>query len=352
MASLFNKKILLRILSIVILIVGAYFILPVSGPIILALLTALFLSPVVRLLHEKMRMSRGIAVVTVFISFLLAVSLFGYFVITQVVAQAVYFIDNFPGYVNDLNQALLSLQSRIDTAYQDMNLPPEAIQQINTQIIDGLEGWREKLLAFVDEIPGMLASIPGFIVSFLVYLIALFLFLTDLPRLKKKMYSFLKEDSAEKFKFMTSRLSYVILGFFKAQFLVSIIIFIVTLIGLYIFTPDVALLMAILIWLIDFIPIIGSIAILAPWALYHFIAGDIVLGTQLLGLGVVLLVIRRTVEPKVMGSHIGLSALATLISLYIGLSLLGVIGFIVGPLTVIAFTSAREAGIIKFNFKI
>ncbi|WP_026700103.1 sporulation integral membrane protein YtvI [Salibacterium aidingense] len=352
MPSIFNKKIMLRIATILLLLTGAYFILPVSGPIILALLTALFLSPAVRFLHDKINITRSISVMIVFVFFLFILTLCGYFIITQVVSQAVYFVDNLPKYVNDLNQALLSLQSRIETAYQDMNLPPEAIEQINAQIISGLESSRETLLSYVDKIPGMLASIPGFIVSLLVYLIALFLFLMDLPRLKRKMYSFMTEDSAEKFKFMTSRLSYVILGFFKAQFLVSIIIFIVTLISLYIFTPDVALLMSIIIWLIDFIPIIGSIAVLAPWSLYHFIAGDLLLGTQLLVLAIVLLVIRRTVEPKVMGSHIGLSALATLISLYIGLSLLGVIGFIVGPLSVIAFTSAREAGIIKLNFKI
>ncbi|MGY4689694.1 sporulation integral membrane protein YtvI [Salibacterium sp. K-3] len=350
--SIFNKKILLRGLAVILLLVGAYFILPVSGPIILALLTALFLSPGVRLLHEKLNITRNLAVMIVFVLFLLVLTLCGYFIVTQVVSQGIYFVDNLPRYVNELRQALLSLQSRIDTAYQDMNLPPEAINQINDQIINGLESYRETLLSYADRIPGMLASIPGFIVSLLVYLIALFLFLIDLPRLKRKMYAFMTEDTAAKFKFMTSRLSYVILGFFKAQFLVSIIIFIVTLISLYMFTPDVALLMSIIIWLIDFIPIIGSIAVLAPWSLYHFIAGDLLLGTQLLVLAIVLLIIRRTVEPKVMGSHIGLSALATLISLYIGLSLLGVIGFIVGPLTVIAFTSAREAGIIKLNFKL
>jgi predicted PurR-regulated permease PerM len=75
-------------------------------------------------------------------------------------------------------------------------------------------------------------------------------------------------------------------------------------------------------------------------------------GSKLLILAAVLLIIRRTVEPKVMGKHIGLSPLATLIAMYLGLMLFGVIGFIIGPLLVIAFTSAKEAGIIKLNFKL
>ncbi|MFP3340828.1 hypothetical protein R0J91_22830, partial [Micrococcus sp. SIMBA_131] len=68
----------------------------------------------------------------------------------------------------------------------------------------------------------IVTGIPNYLVSIVVYLIALFLFLMDLPRLKKKSYSYLSVQTAEKVQFMTSRLSYVIFGFFKAQFLVSI----------------------------------------------------------------------------------------------------------------------------------
>ncbi|MFP3472205.1 AI-2E family transporter, partial [Micrococcus sp. SIMBA_144] len=84
--------------------------------------------------------------------------------------------------------------------------------------------------------------------------------------------------------------------FFKAHFLVSIIIFVVSLIGLLLITPKVALLMAFIIWVIDFIPIIGSIVILGPWAIYYLITGDIATGSQMAILAVGLLVIRRTVE--------------------------------------------------------
>jgi predicted PurR-regulated permease PerM len=110
--------------------------------------------------------------------------------------------------------------------------------------------------------------------------------------------------------------------------------------------------MSIIIWIIDFIPIIGSIVILGPWALFHLLTGDLAMGTQLAILAAVLLIIRRTVEPKVMGTHIGLSPLATLIAMYLGLKLIGILGFIIGPLLVIAFNSAKEAGLIRMNFKI
>ena len=90
----------------------------------------------------------------------------------------------------------------------------------------------------------------------------------------------------------------------------------------------------------------------SPLVTLYFISGDIATGTQLAILAAVLLIIRRTVEPKVMGSQIGLSPLPTLIAMFIGLKLFGFLGFFIGPLVVILFTTAREAGIIKFNFRI
>src|SRR5699024_1005033 len=145
------------------------------------------------------------------------------------------------------------------------------------------------------------AKVPQYLISFLVYLIALVLFMFELPVLKSKVYSLFTKDTAEKVSYMNARLTDVIVGFFKAQFLVSIIIFIVSLVGLFLIAPEVAIIMSIIIWIIDLIPIIGSIIILGPWSIIMFLAGDTEMGIQLAILAVILLGIRRTVEPKVMG---------------------------------------------------
>jgi len=100
------------------------------------------------------------------------------------------------------------------------------------------------------------------------------------------------------------------------------------------------------------IPILGSIIILAPWALYMFLAGKTAMGVKLSILAIILLAIRRIVEPKVMGQQMGLSPLLTLISMFLGLKIFGFLGLIIGPLIVILITSATEAEIIKWNIKI
>ncbi|WP_417900662.1 sporulation integral membrane protein YtvI [Bacillus haimaensis] len=352
MSSLFTKKTLLIVIIIAAICVVGYFILPVSIPIILALVTTFFLEPIVKLLQQRVNLKRNLSVMIVFLLFVASIGAVGYFITTKVITEAINLVENAPSYINEVNRVWRDFQVDLHNASEE--LPPEVVDAISDQVESFLYDLRIFLTDFlnIQNISSLFTDIPNYLVSFLVYLIALFLFLMDMPRLKVGFYSHLKESTANKVKFMTSRLSYVVFGFFKAQFLVSVIIFFVSLVGLWIIAPETALIMSLIIWLIDFIPIIGSIVILGPWAIFHLITGDIGLGTQLTVLAIVLLIIRRTVEPKVMGTHIGLSPLATLIAMYLGLKLLGILGFIVGPLILIAFNSAREAGIIKTNFKI
>ncbi|MCR6111247.1 sporulation integral membrane protein YtvI [Bacillus sp. A301a_S52] len=346
------KKYIYIAIGVIIAILLFYFILPVSLPIILALITALFLSPTVKTLVKRAKLSRNIAVFIVFVLFLLFIVMLGYFTFTRALSQLNQFVENLPSIINEINITWMSLLENLRMQFD--HLSQDIVNEIDAAVTSQLLTMRDTLqeINIVGYATSILVKIPSYIVSFLVYLIALYLFLLDIPRLKLKVFSYMSDKTAEKVSFMSARLSYVIFGFFKAQFLVSIIIFIVTLIGLLFIAPEVALIMSIFIWMIDFIPIIGSIAVLAPWAGYHLIAGNNVLAIQLLVLAAILLTIRRTVEPKVMGHHIGLSPLATLISLYIGLMLFGAVGFVLGPLVVILFTSAKEAGIIKVNFKV
>jgi sporulation integral membrane protein YtvI len=352
LSRFFTKKSLLVLLAVLLIALMGYIILPVSVPLIFAFITALILEPAVRSLQKRSRMGRKFAVIIVFTAFLAMLGLTGYIITTKVISEAISITENAPQYINDLTSLWADAQEQFVDAARE--LPDEIINEINVRGEEFLISVRNYLLAFIniDNLKALLTHIPNFLINFLFYVIALFLFLLDLPRLREKFYGHLHIKTAEKVNFITSRLSSVGIGFFKAQFLVSVIIFIVSLFGLWLILPDVALVMSLVIWVIDFIPILGSIIILGPWAAFHLLTGDIVLGTKLAILALILLVIRRTVEPKVMGTHIGLSPLPTFISMYLGLKILGAAGFIIGPMLVIIFNSAKEAGMFKTNFKI
>ncbi|HSJ37213.1 MAG TPA: sporulation integral membrane protein YtvI [Planococcus sp. (in: firmicutes)] len=352
MTKFWNKKILTAVFVIAILILVSIYIIPIVIPLILALLTAIFLEPFVVFLQNRFKWPRKSAVITSFIVFLLLVSAFLYWTVTYLTGRLIQVSQNMPEYINGLSASWEEIQAFFLRSSEEM--PVEVVNSFESELALFLEGIRDWVLTIVnyDTITNLLTGIPSFLVSFIVFLIALFLFMLDLDDLKRILFGRLKDTTAEKVRFMAARLNNVVFGFLKAQFLVSIIIFLVAFVALLFIAPEVALVMSLIIWGIDFIPILGSIIVLTPWFIYEFITGDVAQGTQLAVLALVLLIIRRTVEPKVMGSQIGLSPLATLIAMFIGLQLIGFLGFFVGPLLVILFTSAREAGIIKMDFKI
>ncbi|WP_078394113.1 sporulation integral membrane protein YtvI [Shouchella patagoniensis] len=347
MSSLINKKILKIIVITIALVIAAYLILPVSYPLLVAFLVALLLAPIVRWFKKTLNIKRELAVTIVFIMFILLIILISYLIVTQLIYQGVQFIENSPIYIMDITEGWDSFIQNIESAFSD--LPDAIISTINEQIIVFLNELRSNAnqVDIISTITAGVAKIPGYFVSFIVFIIALFLFMIEMPKLRHSFYNKFTEETSNRLQIMIKRFSNAIFGFLKAQFIVSVPIFLISLIGLFIITPDVALTMALVIWIIDFIPFIGSIVILSPWAIYLMLVGDTDTGIKLLILAGVLLIIRRTVEPKVMGKQIGLSPLLTLISMYLGAQFFGLIGLIIGPLSIIAFTSAKEAGVIN-----
>lgn len=352
MTKWLTKRNFIIALSIVFIILIFIYIIPVSVPIILALLTALLIDPLVRLAENKLKWKRKLAVISVFIFILALISSLLYYTVTRLIGKIIDFTKAAPDYFNTISGMWIDMQAKL--FQYTAGLPVEVINAIQTEskvVFDSMRSSLSHLLSY-DRLLSIVTDIPNFLVSLIVYMIALFLFMLELPELKRMLFRRFTASTAEKVRIMITRLNDVVIGFVKAQFLVSLIIVAVTFIGLMLITPKYAVIMSLIIWIIDIIPILGSIIILAPWALYHFISGDVAMGSQLAILAIVLLVIRRTVEPKVMGTQIGLSPLPTLIAMFIGLKLIGFLGFFIGPMVVILFTTAREAGIIKVDFKI
>ena len=347
-----TRKNVFRILVIVGLIIAAYFIIPVSVPIILASITAVLLEPIVMFLNRKWKLSRKVAVAVIYIVSVIFISLTCYFAITQLMSQIISFSKQAPLYISKISEKWLKIQENI--SLYTLDFPTEVRTSLQNTTLDFVTKIEESILNIFNynKVTGFLAEIPSLFISLLVFMIALFLFMLDLPKIKKSVYKYLKPTTANKMKIITVRLKDAFFGFMKAQVLVSFIIAGVTLIGLFMIQPKYAITMTIVIWIIDVIPFLGSIIILAPWGTYHLLMGNTSLAIKYFILATILLIIRRTVEPKVMGAHIGLSPLPTLIAMFIGLQLFGIMGLLLGPFVIILFYALKETGIIKLNFKI
>lgn len=352
MSRWFNKRNFIILGTIIVILLAFIYIVPVSLPIILALLTAMLFDPLVKIAEKQFKWTRQPAVIVVFLLIVTFISGILYYTVTRLIGKLIDFTQKTPEYFNSLSSMWIDMQNKLFQFTASM--PTEVVdaaQEEFKNIFDSIRVSISELVSY-ENITSLLTNIPNFLVSFIVFTIALFLFMLELPELKRLFFDSLTDSTEEKVRFMFNKLNKILFGFLKAQVLVSLIIFAVSFIGLLIITPKYAFVMSVIIWIIDLIPILGSIIILGPWSIYYFVSGNISMGTQLAVLAIILLIIRRTVEPKVMGSQIGLKPLPTLIAMFIGLKLFGVLGFFIGPLIVILFTTAIEAKIIRFNFKL
>ena len=119
--------------------------------------------------------------------------------------------------------------------------------------------------------------------------------------------------------------------------------------GFWIIGIEDAAFIAIIIAILDVLPVVGSGAVLIPWGAIALLLGDHRIGVGVLILYAVIIVVRQIVEPKIVGSQIGLHPLLTIASLYIGLRLMGGLGLIMGPLYVLMCKKLAEEGLIMAN---
>jgi predicted PurR-regulated permease PerM len=89
--------------------------------------------------------------------------------------------------------------------------------------------------------------------------------------------------------------------------------------------------LALLIGIVDALPVFGSGTILVPWAVIRLLLGDIKMGVGLLLLWGLCTLNRQLLEPRLLGQKLGMSTLLTLFLMYVGYQLFGLFGFILGP---------------------
>nr|WP_255781260.1 sporulation integral membrane protein YtvI [Geobacillus sp. YHL] len=323
---------------------------PYSVPLLFALATALLLEPSIRRLQENYKLKRAHAVTVIFSLFIIILGLSLYFLVVIFVQQVMALSQKLPYVLNEATKVL----DRLIQTWQSYSssIPQEIIDSLER----GVNTVEQMLLSFATNLTQSLvhyiAAIPAFLIHFLVYLIALFLICLDLPQLKQGMRRYLSERTEQRLGMVVAQLSKAGIGFLKAQFLLSLITFFLALAGLFVLGVDYAALMALVIVVVDILPILGTGSVLVPWGLISMANGNNTLGIGLIVLFVVITVVRRIIEPKVFSTNLGISPLAALVSVYLGFQLLGFIGLFVGPVVVILVEALAKAGVIKWTIKL
>lgn len=331
-------------------LVFLYLLFTVGAPFLLALVVAIFLEPLNQMFMNRLKMKRLTA--SVVSSSIFTLLLLGLIAIVGVklVAELVAFWEKVPAFFENLNKYMDQVTENAKSLYA--GLPPDTIEQVENWLSTLSQSAVSLVKSLSNSIIAFASGIPGMFIFFIVFLVAVYMFSFSLPTMKSTFLSLFEETSRGQVDEVLTNLRKSIFGFLRSQLILSAMTYAITFTGLIALNLKYPLAIALLVVIVDILPILGTGSVLVPWATYMILTGDLVTGSGLIVLFLVITVFRRIVEPKVLGDSVGIGSLSALISLYVGFKLVGVIGVFLGPLVVIIYMAARRAGLFRIQIKL
>lgn len=338
---------LAKIFTFFIVLTLLYYLFPFFLPFLLALLIVIIFEPLTKKLTTLLKGNRIVASSIIFTSFFAITFLLIYFLIRLLVKEIFAIAKHTPTFL----QQVLENNQHLYDFYK--NLPVDRQTYINDSVMSILKKVTDFLTSTAGDIFGLISVFPNYFVALIIFLVAVYLMGIQLPNLKDAFLRFFAEgETHEKVNIVLDKLKLAVVGFLRAQLILSVLTYILTFIGLTIIGVPYVAVISLLIVIVDLLPILGTGSVLVPWAIYLLIFGNIYQGFGLIILFLFITIFRKAVEPKLFGASLGISPLATLISLYVGFEIFGIVGMILGPLVVLVVNTLEEAGLIHIKIKL
>jgi sporulation integral membrane protein YtvI len=317
-----------EIMAIAIVIIG------LLTPFIIALLLALLMDPPIKLLMDRLKMSRGNAVSLVMLS---VFSLLGFIVVVvslRLADELINLSQNIPYYLDIISVLIENSFQKGKILF--FSLPPGIANQVNENLTN-VTGY---ITVLASDLAGSLVdfaiSLPSAVVGIIVTVIATFFLSRDRSVIVDFIKDVFPKPWGQRFVDVSREVFNAFINYIRAQSFLIMLTTILAIIGFYLIGSQYALTAGFLVGLLDIIPVLGPASIFIPWAIWAFIAGNVSFAVKLVILYLFLWIVRQTLEARVVAANLGLHPLAVLIVMYIGLKLIGVLGLILGPVILIA----------------
>lgn len=301
-------------------------------PLIIAWIIAMMANPLVRFLEKRIKIMRkhGSAIVIVLV--IVAISGLLYAVTAALFTQVSSMFETLPGIyenvMDNLQQFAFSLHEKYDIIPANIkNFFSDNESKINEYIMAALNSLSTSPVSAVGSVASSI--VDTFIISILTLMIAYF-FTAGNDKIKSVVKKCMPAGISDSIEIIKNTVFIAIGGYLKACFQIMIVMFIILLLFFLVMKVDYAVPVALITAILDFLPFIGTGTVLMPWAVYSVITGEYLKALALVMAYLVTMIVRRLLEPKLVGDSIGMSPFLTLISMFIGYRLTGMIGLIIG----------------------
>ncbi len=342
-------KLLYFALALAALWLALRFLLPWFLPFLLAFFTARLLRPAVKLLTGRAHFPRALAsALCCTLALALLAGLLG-LILGRLLFELAGAVRRLPQFLAGLPDLGAGLEERI---YKWVIAAPVETQDFLfsavDSVLDAAAGLPGRLYDWLLSLLSALANgAPGFVLGLAAFAIGLFLFSSSYEKICAFILAQIPPRYRRGAQNMKRDMVSTLARWFKTQLILMGITFLELTLAFLLLGVSYPVLTALGISLLDALPVLGAGLVLAPWGLYQLLLGRYGMAAALLGLWALVALVREAVEPKLLGSQIGLHPAATLVAMYVGFRALGMPGMILSPLLLITLKQLNEQGAIK-----
>lgn len=314
-------------------------------PFVLGWIIAWIASPMVRFFEEKLKIRRKAGSVVVIVVVIGLVVLAGYLIGGKLIREIAGFVGDLPAMWESLEKDFDEIGKNLSSLYDKLPVDVQnTLNNIGTQTNE-----------FVGELIGKISSptiaavgnfakqLPTIVIGIVMCLLSSYFFVAERVPFTSTIKQYMPESLRYRARIIKRSLVKAVGGYFKAQIKIEIWIYLLLVVGFFILGIDYALLIALGVAILDFLPFFGTGTAMVPWAIVKFLSSDYRMTIGLLLIWGVSQLVRQIIQPKIVGDSIGVPPIPTLFLLYIGYMVEGVVGMIIAvPIGIILWTLYKE----------
>lgn len=316
-------------------------------PFVLAWGAAALLDGVVRRLHRWLGWSRGV------LSLLTLLVIFGVLsaglglLVRSAVGEVASLVENWDSLLNTTREVVDVLEGHARKLAE--HLPFEVLAP-DQSLLDRLGGWLGSLAPGLGNLTSLATDkakdVSSFVVALVFFLMGTYFLCADYPYLRTRVAQRMDGEVLSVLRQVKTAAMAAFGGYLKAQVLLSMGVFFILLCSFVLTGQSYALLLALGLAVLDFIPILGAGTVMVPWAVIDLLTRHYSRAVTVIVIWGVVSLFRRFAEPKFVGDQTGLSPVLSLVSIYVGMKLAGVLGMILGPVVTLVVLNLLGLGLL------